>query len=155
MNGSRERTERKIVVFRGRARDIGFCSSRITTGRLIRPIKRIKNACLTAYPTSPPPLSLVWYLNVRPRPTCLPLALLLLIFLSSCLRSLFFLLSPPRLPLLLLSASCFSSFVSPRRCHKLCDCTVRAAAPMPWTTILSFSLSAFISLSNFFLLFLW
>lgn len=87
---------------------------------MIRPIKRIKNACPRVSPCPPlPPSSVGILMSVRP--TCLPLALLLLIFLPP----------RPRAPQLPPPPSPPFAPASPRRCHKLCDCNVRAAAPMP------------------------
>lgn len=80
------------------------------------------------------PSSLLVGILMSVRPTLLPLALLLLIFLplfAPCSFPPFLFLSlPPPLP-------SFFSTASPRRCHKLCDCNVSAAAPMP-RTIFSF-----------------
>lgn len=67
------------------------------------------------------PLPLLVGILMSVRPTCLPLALLLLIFLPPPFSSSHSTIPPPSL--LFIPAS-------PRRCHKLCECNVRAAAPM-------------------------
>lgn len=77
--------------------------------------------CLSPrFPLPPrPPPSVGILMSVRP--TCLPLALLLLIFLPP----------RPRAPHFLPLPRPFSLRPLLLRCHKLCDCNVRAAAPMP------------------------
>lgn len=89
---ARGRKEDSPLVFRGRARDVGLLKS-----HHYRPFDKADKAhkeCLSHRAPDPVvPLLLVWYLNVGPRPTCLALALLLLIFLSSWLCSLLFLLA--------------------------------------------------------------
>lgn len=97
---------------RGRVRDIELFKS-----HHYRPFDKADKAhkeCLS--PRLLLPLLVGILMSVRP--TCLPLALLLLIFLL------------PR-PHTLHSPSPLFAPASPRRCHKLCDCIVRAAVPMP------------------------
>lgn len=96
---------------RGRVRDIELLES-----HHYRPFDKADKAhkeCLS--PRLPLPLPLLVGILMSVRPTCLPLALLLLIFLPPRPHT-------PHSPLF--------TPASPRRCHKLCDCSVRAAAPM-------------------------